>query len=496
MAAWFSLSSRRSYVLFSCVVALLFTGCLQSDIPANLDPEAYPLVVLGGGTGGLTAALYAAQGNMPVLVIQGPKPGGALAQSSNVCNWPGALPIEGMQFSGAMFTSAFLMHAIKSGATVTSEQVVAVDLQAWPRTITTASVANPTEQRTIKALNVIVATGTEPNYLGVPGEQTYWGKGVTNCAVCDGSLCKGKDVLVVGGGDAAIAEAEYLSSLAKTVYIAIRKDAFRTKDLQARDRVLAKNNVQVLYQHQVQEILGDGGVATTAVLVDGQGNRRELPVGGVFLAIGSRPNTALFKNQLDLDERGFIKLVDHQETAIPGVYAVGDVCDSEFVQAITAAGDGCKAALQALKRLKKLGYVAPKIESPAKGQLAEEQLESAHVVEITNKEQLDELVLNAAGPVVVDVFATWCSPCKQMLPVVHKLAASFAGKVSFVKYNIDNAQKDGDLFSVLLQGIGGKKVTAVPTFLLIRDGKEVERVEGGMSEASFQGLIKTKFGIA
>ncbi len=507
----------KNFLLFVSLFAVCFTaGCSRADTGPKVsldtirsDDQVYPMVVLGGGVGGLTAALYCLQAQVPTLLIEGSKPGGALSQSHSVRNWPGV-----HNAPGADIITSIKNQVLQSGATLVAERVISVDFSQWPRVIETASVQDPSIRRTIKALSVIIATGTEPNFLGIPGEQDFWGKGVSNCAVCEGSLFKNKRVLIVGGGDAAIVEASYLSGIAQEVVLVVRGSSLRAKDTKQRDVVLAKPHVKVLYNTQLQGINGNQQGVTGVVL----NNNQTRDTDGVFLAIGSQPNTGLFKQQLSLDERGFITLANHQESSVSGVFAVGDVCDSDFVQAITAAGDGCKAALQGINFLKKLGYapippqpvtlpavLSSKTMSKQVGATIGEGLKKisindqkadlvadGKVHEIVTIKDFERLVVSSKIPVVLDVFATWCGPCQQMAPIIDRLAVKYAGKIIFVKFNIENQTCSLD---VILGQLQAKSVQSVPSFLLVRAGKEQKRLVGGMRVEAFERAISDTFGL-
>ncbi len=522
--------TSRNFLFIIAVISVCITGgCTRSDTTASLSLNAispnshpYPLVILGGGVGGLTAALYSLQAQIPTLVIEGGKPGGALAQSHAVQNWPG---VE--KAAGADIIASIKNQVLQAGASITTEQVTSVDFSQWPRVIHTVSTQDPTIKKTLKALSVIIATGTEPNLLSIPGEHAFWGKGVSNCAVCDGALFKHKRVVIVGGGDAAITEAAYLADIADEVVIIVRKDNFRAKDTKQRDAVLRRKNVKVLYNRQLKQINGnEDGV--TSVLLD---NNQAVATDGVFLAIGSKPNTMLFKDQLALDPRGFITLHNHQESSVPGIFATGDVCDSTFVQAITAAGDGCKAALQTISFLKGIGFSTSALsrasalrpstssggaeqvartstqsdkESNTKKQTkplilslskdeAQGAIKSGKVYEILTPADIERFIINNPLPVVLDIFATWCGPCQQMAPVVDALAKKYAGKIAFLKLNIENST---GAFDATLKFLQARSVQSVPSFLFIREGKEQKRLVGGMQTDVFEHTIINTFGLA
>lgn len=299
-----------------------------------------PVVVLGGGVGGLTAALYLARAGRETIVIEGREPGGLLTQSHRVQNWPGEREID-----GALLMERMRKQAEESGAKVYREELVRVNFSKRPFLLTTRSLDGKSVVRNLKAHSCIIAMGTRPNFLGVVGEGDYWGRGVTNCAVCDGPLYDQRTVGVVGGGDAALLEALYLSEIAKQVYIFVRRDRFRTVERERLKRLQSSPNVKIFYQTEVQEVLGDGSQVTGVRFKKGE-KTSLLPLDGLFLAIGSKPNTELFRGALELDAAGYILLTEGQKTSVEGVYAVGDVVDPIYKQAISAAGDGAKAALQ------------------------------------------------------------------------------------------------------------------------------------------------------
>lgn len=502
---------------FSCTALsfciALSSGCLsfrssqQLTVDAvSTDQPVIPAIVLGGGVGGLTAALYFAQAHVPCVVIQGPKPGGALSQSHSVRNWPGVVNAPGQNIVGG------IADQVKSlGVELAQEKVVAVDFSVWPRIIKTQSLTDETVTKSYRALAVVIATGTEPNYLGVPGEtgeDGYWGKGVSNCAVCEGSLYQDKRVIIVGGGDAAITEADYLADIASEVMIFVRKDFFRAKDIKARDKVLARPNVKVFYNTVVEAIEGDDSRLTDVVAYNTKTQERStVECDGLFLAIGSQPNTKLFKNHIELDQQGFVVRHNAQESSIPGIYAVGDVTDHEFVQAITAAGDGCKAALAGIKFLKDAGYVVQTNtlqndddeEEPAQ---AEERVskngddDALPVKEVKTADDFDRLVLKSERPVVIDLYSTWCIPCQTMAPIVEELAQEFTGAVDFVSCNIGSKDIRTAGIDGLLAKISGQPLDSVPTFIFVNKGKQRSRIVGVVSKQQFIQTINKTFGIS
>ncbi len=470
----------------------------EAEIPGT---EAESVVILGGGVGALTSALYLSRAGIQPIIIEGANPGGLIAQSHSVQNWPGELEI-----SGSDLVDKMRKQAVANGAEFRSEEVVAVDFSKRPFTLTTRLIGRPDEIRQIQTESCIIAMGTQSNYLGIPGEtgaEGYWGKGVSNCAICDGTFYRDRIVGIVGGGDAAVLEGLYLSQIAKEVYIFVRKDSFKAVEAKRLETLLAKDNVHVFYETIVLEIQGDGSHVTQVVLKNAhQEQAFDLPLDGLFLAIGSRPNSQVFQDVLKLDSEGYILLQKDQQTSIEGVYAIGDIVDPVYKQAISAAGDGAKAAIQTQKYLSdranlliangkrkskssslqaSLGSTLPHPTAKDCVSLSASPsyLASATgVIDISSKEQFDKELKETRLPVVVDFYATWCGPCKSIAPVFEHSATSFSGKMKFLKVNVDK-------FFGLSQSY---QVTSMPTVLVLdTKGSVIDRRVG--AEAIFD-LLK------
>ena len=303
--------------------------------------ETVKTLILGGGPAGFTAAIYAARANLSPVVYEGIQPGGQLTTTTIVENFPG--------FPGGVDANT-LMDSMREqaksfGADVRRGTATAVDLSARPFRIT---IDDETE---ILAQTLIIATGAQAKYLGLPSEQKYMGMGVSACATCDGFFYRKRTVAVVGGGDTACEEALYLASLAKKVYMIVRRDVFRASKIMG-DRVLATPNIEVLWNCNTQEVLGDGMGVTGARLIRKDGTVFDIELDGFFLGIGHEPGSKLFAPWLALDPNGFILTEGKSSrTSVPGVFAAGDVQDSTYKQAVTAAASGCMAARDAEKFL-------------------------------------------------------------------------------------------------------------------------------------------------
>ena len=305
------------------------------------------LIILGSGPAGYTAAIYAARANLQPVLITGMQPGGQLTTTTDVDNWPG--DIEGLQ--GPALMERMQQHAERFQTKMIFDHIVRADLQQRPFVL-----QGDSEIYTCDAL--IIATGASARYLGLDSEKAYQGRGVSACATCDGFFYRNKDVVVIGGGNTAVEEALYLSNIAKTVTLIHRRDSLRSEKI-LQDKLFEKartGNVTLLWNHTLQNVLGDAQKVTGVTVQEVTTKEsRELPIDGVFIAIGHTPNTELFQNQLHMND-GYIAIqsgLNGMATAtnIPGVFAAGDVADHVYRQAITSAGFGCMAALDAEKYL-------------------------------------------------------------------------------------------------------------------------------------------------
>lgn len=303
--------------------------------------ENIKCLIIGGGPAGYTAAIYASRANMSPILYEGMEPGGQLTTTTIVENYPG--------FEKGVDANALMLsmreQAKHFGTEIRRGVITSVDLSKRPFLV------QVDEKDEIEAQTLIIATGANAKYLGLPSEQKYRGSGVSACATCDGFFYRGKDVAVVGGGDTACEEATYLASLCKKVYMIVRRDVFRASNAM-QERVKNTPNIEILWNCNTEEVLGDASGVTGVRLIRKNGERFDISVDGFFLAIGHHPNSDLFKEWLKTDENGYIITeADSSKTCIEGVFAAGDVQDPHYRQAITAAASGCRAALDAEKFL-------------------------------------------------------------------------------------------------------------------------------------------------
>ncbi|MEO5927638.1 MAG: thioredoxin-disulfide reductase [Patescibacteria group bacterium] len=303
---------------------------------------SHKVAIIGSGPAGWTAAIYAARANLSPILFEGPEPGGQLMTTTDVENFPG-FP-EGIM--GPEMMQKFREQAKRFGTEIVSERVDSVDFSSRPFKFTAKG-------KEYEAETIIISTGATARRIGIESEKALYGKGVSACATCDGFFFKNKRVIVVGGGDSAMEEANFLTKFATEVTIVHRRDSFRASKIM-QDRAMNNPKIKVIWNSEVAEILGiEAGHVTGVKLKDTvTGEERQMEIDGVFAAIGHVPNTELFKGVIDMDEKMYIKTVPGSSlTNIPGVFAAGDVQDAKYRQAITAAGSGCMAALDAEKFL-------------------------------------------------------------------------------------------------------------------------------------------------
>lgn len=303
--------------------------------------ERISCLIIGSGPAGYTAAIYASRANLKPVLYQGIQPGGQLTITTEVENYPGYA--DGVQ--GPEMMVHFEKQAARMGADIRYGLATKVDFSQQPFKV------EIDEEKWLEADAVIIATGASAKWLGLESEQRLNGFGVSACAVCDGFFFRGKEVAIVGAGDTAAEEALYLSKLCTKVHMIVRKEAMRASKVM-QDRVINTPNIQVYWNSETDEVLGEKNVNAVRIRNNKTGEKLEIPVSGFFVAIGHQPNSAIFQGQIDMDEAGYIKTTPgSSRTNVEGVFAAGDVQDKIYRQAVTAAGSGCMAALDAERYL-------------------------------------------------------------------------------------------------------------------------------------------------
>jgi thioredoxin reductase (NADPH) len=326
------------------------------DSTDNTDnTKSYEVIIVGSGPAGYTAGIYTSRAKLKTLIISGNLPGGQLMTTSEVENYPG--------FPNGVFGPELMMNmrqqAERFGAIILDDEVTKVDFKAYPFLISTHS-------EKFQASSVLVCTGASPRKLGIVGENEFAGRGVSYCATCDGPFFKGEDIAVVGGGDTALEEATFLTKFGRSVKIIHRRDNLRgSKILQ--EKALENSKIQFLWDNVIVKIRGNKKIEQIEIKNLKSGKIHTLQVGGLFVAIGHEPNTSIFRNELQLSDKGYIILSEHTKTSVPGVFAAGDVHDFRYRQAVSAAGFGCMAALDVEKWLGESGVERNKKEAKSLG---------------------------------------------------------------------------------------------------------------------------------
>jgi thioredoxin reductase (NADPH) len=431
-----------------------------------------PIAVIGSGPAGLSAALYAARSNIYTVVFQGRLPGGQLTGTSFIENWPGILKILGTEVM-----KKSLEQATYWGAVPAADSIVKVDFSSWPYTLWTDNGIK------VRALTVILAMGATPKRKGIPGEDEYWGRGVSTCAICDAPFFKEADIVIVGGGDSAAEEALQLAAYAKSITMIVRSNSLRASSaMQA--RLKSHPHIKILYDTDLTRIRGDDRFVTSIEVVR-QGASTVMPIDGVFLAIGHEPNTGSVRDAVACDEHGYIQLKDHTQTSVPGVFAAGDVTDFRYRQAGVAAGDGIKAALDALAFLREHDITSELLQTE-KTSFFNPEKEGARreLPVITTKTELLAL-LKAHKVVILDFFTPTCYSCTQLLPALEGAAAELGELAYFAKVD---ASESLELAEYLV-------VPKVPTIVVFRDGVIAARSKEVMTKRElltlFEGIINS-----
>jgi thioredoxin reductase (NADPH) len=414
------------------------------------------VVIIGSGPAGYTAAIYAGRANLKPLVFEGFQaggiPGGQLMTTTDVENFPGfPKGIMGPALMGLM-----KQQSERCGAELVTEDVTFVDLSSRPFKVRSA-------YREVEAHSIIIATGATAQRLNLPSEPKFWNKGISACAICDGAIpmFRGVELAVVGGGDTAAEEAIFLTKYGSKVHMLVRRDRLRASKVM-QDRVLNHPNIEVHWNSAPIDVYGNGVIQGVKLQNTTDGSERDLPVGGLFYAIGHKPNTDLFKGQIELDDTGYI-ITRGKSTAtnVEGVYACGDVQDHEYRQAISAAGTGCMAALEAERWLSAKGLSqefhhtsdleADSVDSTDRSaENASGASESSHVTEFefvgetTSDETYHEgsvalrkLYHETDKLIMVKYTSPHCGPCHMLKPMLKKVTDEFAGQIFVVDIDID-----------------------------------------------------------
>ncbi|MEN9207970.1 MAG: thioredoxin-disulfide reductase [Gloeomargarita sp. GMQP_bins_120] len=445
-------------------------------------PVVENLVIIGSGPAGYTAAIYAGRANLKPLVFtgvtRGGPAGGQLMTTTEVENFPG-FP-EGI--TGPELMERMKAQAVRWGAELVAEDVVAVDLRQRPFVLRST-------EREVKAHAVIIATGATAKRLHLPSEEKFWNRGISACAICDGAspLFRGVDLAVVGGGDTACEEALYLTKFASHVHMLVRSGRMRaSKTMQ--DRVLRHPKITVHWHTEAVDVYGHEQLAGVRVKNNQTQEVWDLPVGGLFYAIGHTPNTDLFQGQLQLDAAGYIVTEPGSvTTSVEGVFAAGDVQDHQYRQAVTAAGTGCMAALLAERWLSEHGLIqefsstaTPATEPPSPGPPAAAPTFDPNATIQEGSYALRKLYHETDKPILVMYKAPGCGPCRSLKPILEKLAQEFAGQMYLVLIDIEQDPE-------IAQAAG---VTGTPTVQLFRHKAKIDEWRGVKPKSLYREAVQ------
>jgi thioredoxin reductase (NADPH) len=451
------------------------------------DAEVENLVIIGSGPAGYTAAIYAARANLQPVVFEGYQAGGVrggqLMTTSEVENFPG-FP-EGI--TGPDLMERMAAQAERWGSQLLPEDVESVDLQQRPFVVRGSETVR-------RANSIIVATGATAKRLGLPSEEQYWSNGISACAICDGASpgFKNQELAVVGGGDTALEEAFYLTKYGKHVHLLVRSERMRaSKTMQ--DRVLNHSKITVHMNCSIDDAYGNGkGQLAGLHVVEKTGEKKKLPVKGLFYGIGHQPNSGFLNGQLQLDDHGYVQVTDGSVgTSVEGVYVAGDLFDTEWRQAITAAGSGCMAALRTERYLAGNDLLverrmSAKEASKAEAKPKEEQVavaaEDVNLEETRHQGQvaLRRLYHESKRPLVVMYTSPGCGPCRSLKPIVGKLADEYADKIHLVEINIE---VDAEVAEAA--GVNG-----TPTIQMFKDKARVEHLPGVKMKSDYRNKLE------
>ena len=451
------------------------------------NPTVENLVIIGSGPAGYTAAIYAGRANLKPVVFEGFEagglPGGQLMTTTEVENFPG-FPAG---ITGPDLMDKMKAQAERWGAELYTEDVISVDLSQRPFTVRSS-------EREFKTNSIVIATGATAKRLGLKGEHTFWSRGISACAICDGAtpIFRGAELAVIGAGDSAAEEAIYLTKYGDTVNLLVRSDKMRaSKAMQ--DRVLSNPKINVHWNTEAVDVFGDENhMQGIKIRNNKTGEESKLEVKGLFYAIGHTPNTSLFKGQLELDDVGYVVTKNNSvETSVEAVYAVGDVQDREFRQAITAAGSGCMGAMLAERWLSAEGLLQEFHQKADDNELKPEKEEKTtadteadfdiNATRHIGGYALRKIFHDGDRPLMVKYVSPGCGPCHTLKPMLNKVVDEFDGKIHFVEIDIDKDREIAEQAGV----------TGTPTVQIFKDKELLQELKGVKQKSQYRQLLES-----
>ena len=451
------------------------------------NPTVENLVIIGSGPAGYTAAIYAGRANLKPIVFEGFEvgglPGGQLMTTTEVENFPG-FPAG---ITGPELMDKMKAQAERWGAELYTEDVISVDLSQRPFTVRSS-------EREFKTNSIVIATGATAKRLGLPSEKEFWSRGISACAICDGAtpLFRGAELAVIGAGDSAAEEAIYLTKYGDTVNLLVRSNKMRaSKAMQ--DRVLSNPKIAVHWNTEAVDVFGDAEhMQGIKIRNNKTGEESQLQVKGLFYAIGHTPNTSLFKGQLELDDVGYVVTKGSSvETSVEGVYAVGDVQDHEFRQAITAAGSGCMGAMLAERWISAQGLIQEFNQKEDNKELTTQKEEKTtadteedfdiNATRHIGSYALRKIFHDGDRPLMVKYVSPGCGPCHTLKPMLNKVVDEFDGKIHFVEIDID---KDREIAEQA--GVSG-----TPTVQIFKNRELLQELKGVKQKSQYRELLQS-----
>ncbi len=418
------------------------------------EKNLVPVVVIGSGPAGLSAALFTARANFKTIVIAGQQEGGQLMEAAYVENWPSK-----KKMSGSDMMRDLKEQAEQFGAKVITAYVDYVDFSTFPFTL------HLNTGEILKALSVIVATGGSQRTLPIPGVKEYWGKGIGVCTICDAPFDKGKEVVVIGGGDAACDKALQLAAFAKQVTMLVRDKEMRAADI-VQGYVKNTKNIAVRCDVAVEKIIGANGRVSALELRDAQSGKNEtMPIQSVYFALGFDPNSQLFKGLLQLNKNGYVVLHENiQKTSVDGVFAAGNIEDPLYQKASVAAGAGARAGLDAIQFLQEKGFT-PTVAEALKNVLYVEHKNCKNGILTPSTQEELQKIFAEHDTLIIDFYARTCPVCKMLAPYFQQACAQMGESVTFASFDIQNSSEIVKQFNI----------ESTPTLIFLKSGKEVAR---------------------